>query len=293
MDRSTEIFEQHRSGLFRLAYGMLERVALAEDAVQEAYLRWKQIDDKQILKKKSYLYTIVSNLCLDELKSARNRKERYVGPDLPEPLLISDSNTPEQSTIIADSLSMALMVTLKQLTPVQRAVFLLREVFDYEYSSIANILGKSESYCRKIGQRARQQIKDNRPSYEPVVQEKHRIVESFMNAVRNGNMKDLEFMLADDAILYSDGGGKVGTARKPIQGGTNVAKFLNGIRKKTTDDPYVEFEVINGEPGIIAYLKDQLHSVWSFSIYEGVIHNIYVVLNPDKLEHLKSALLRG
>lgn len=286
MDRSTEVFEQYRPRLFQLAYGMLGRVASAEDAVQEAFLRWQKLDVEKIRSEQSYLSTIVSRICLDEIKSARNRREQYVGPDLPEPLLESNNEPPERQVELADSLSMALLVVLQQLTPLQRAVFLLREAFDYDYASIADITGKSESYCRKIAQRARERVEENRPRFEPSKEEQHRLVESFMEAALNGDVAALESMLADDATLYSDGGGKVAAARKPVAGGSTIAKFLIGIQKGISK-VHVELRDVNGEPGGVAYVDEQLQSVLSFLIEDGKIQNIYVVVNPEKLEHLR------
>lgn len=288
MAGSIEAFEQHRSELFRLAYGMLGRVAPAEDAVQEAFLRWQKVDSKNIQSEQAYLSAVVSRICLDEIKSARNRREEYIGFDLPEPLLDSHEATPEQHAEMSDALSMALLVVLKQMTPVQRAVFLLHEVFDYDYSSVADIIGKSESHCRKIAQRARERVEVSKPRFEPAEEEQRRLVASFMDAVRSGNISGLENMLARDAILYSDGGGKVAAARRPVSGAETIAKFMIGIQKGVIEEVRAEVRSVNGKPGLLVYLGGRLQSVWSFLIEDGKVQNIFVVLNPEKLEHLRT-----
>ncbi|HEX6981367.1 MAG TPA: RNA polymerase sigma-70 factor [Balneolaceae bacterium] len=290
MNKSTEIFETYRPGLFRLAYAMLKRVAPAEDAVQEAFLRWRKQDIEQIHSNQAYLSRIVSNICLDEIKSARNRREQYIGPDLPEPLLAAGSETPEAKAELAESLSMALLVVLEQLNPVQRAVFILREVFDYDYSSVAEIINKSESHCRKIAQRARESVQKKKPRFEKNTAEQRELVTTFIKAMQDGELTEVEGMLAEEAILYSDGGGKVAAVRKPVAGATKIAKFLTGIQKGVTQALRVEFTDINGEPGMITYLDEQLNNVWSFHIEDDKIQSIYVVLNPDKLEYLKHEL---
>lgn len=288
MDRSTEIFEQYRSALFKLAYGMLGRVAPAEDAVQEAFIRWQNMDVEHVRSARAYLSTIVSRICLDELKSARSRREQYIGPDLPEPLLESDRETPEEHAELADALSMALLIVLEELTPLQRAVFVLREAFDYDYSTIAGIVRRSEAHCRKIAQRARERVEGSRPSFRPAGEEQRQLVESFKEAALSGDIAALESMLANDAILYSDGGGEVIAPRRPVEGDSKIAKFMIGIQKGITEEVRIEPRTINGEPGLVAYLGGRLHSVWSFVVEKGRIQNIFVVLNPEKLEHLRA-----
>lgn len=289
MEKTTEIFEAHRSALFRLAYGMLGRVAPAEDAVQEAFIRWQKQEPDQIQSPKAWLSTVVSRICLDELKSARNRKEEYVGPNLPEPILVSKSETPEDEAELAESLSMAMLVVLDKLSPIPRAVFILREIFDYDYALIAEIINKKEAYCRKIAQRAREQIRDNKPRFGRNSANQHNLVIAFLEAVQSGNLSKIEKLLAEDAILYSDGGGKVTAARKPVASAGKIAKFLVGIQKglPKTVEWSTEFRDINGEPGMLIWLEGEIYNAWSFYIEEQKIQNIYVVLNPDKLEPLK------
>lgn len=193
---------------------------------------------------------------------------------------------------LAESLSMAMLVVLDRLTPVQRAVFILREVFDYDYASVAEMINKSESHCRKIAQRARDHIHENKPRFDSNAPKKHKLVTTFINAVQDGDLSEIESMLAEEAILYSDGGGKVTAARKPIYGSAKIGKFMVGIQKKGTEDTEwrLEFREVNGEPGMLIWVEDNVYNVWSFHIENDKIHSIYVVLNPEKLEHLKRSL---
>lgn len=292
MENSGELFEQFRPELFRLAYSMLGRIAPAKDVVQEAFLRWQKQDMDQIRSHRAYLSKVVSNLCLDELKSAQNQREQYIGPNLPEPLLSSEEENPQNQIELSESLSMALLFTLEQLSPVQRAVFLLREAFDYDYASIAEAIDKTESHCRKIAQRSRDQVKANRPNLGKKKPKQHDLVTDFIDAVQKGNISDIESMLAEEAILYSDGGGKVTAARKPVYGANKIARFMVRIQKQKEPNQTIDiiFRDINREPGMMIYLDEKLFNVWSFHIKDGRIQNIFVVLNPDKLQHLPKEL---
>lgn len=287
-DRSTAIFEEYRSLLFQIAYGMLGRVATAKDIVQEAYLRWHGQDPDSIASHRAYLTTIVSRLCLDELKSARHRREQYVGPDLPEPILPSDRNSPLEQAELSDMLTIAMMRLMRQLTPVQRAVYILREVLDYNYEDISGIVDKSAAHCRKIAQRARDHLNERRPRFEVDRDAKKRLLQQFQEAVEQGEIQELERILARDARLYSDGGGNVTAARKPISGSGNIARFLMGIRRKSDlEDIEIEKQEINGSPGMLVRVGGKLQSVWSFEMAPGEIRTVFVVLNPEKIGHLE------
>lgn len=287
-----QIFEKERPRLFRQAYGMLGRVAPAEDAVQEAYIRWQKQNTDQIRSPSAWLSTVVHRLCLDELKKAHNQREQYIGPYLPEPVLETPDQTPEEDVELAESLSMAMFVVLDSLTPVQRAVFILREMFDYDYSAISEIVKKSTANCRKIAQRAREQVRSHKPHFDPRLAEQQELVKILLDAVQRRYLAGIEELLAKESILYSDGGGKVTAARKPISGSSKIARFLVGIQKRGSQDKkwWLEFKFVNGEPGMIVWLEGEVYNVWSFHIEEGQIQSIYVVLNPDKLSHLKKAL---
>lgn len=290
MNKSTEIFETHRPALFRLAYGMLGRIAPAEDAVQEAFLRWQKQSVDQIKSPEAFLSTIVSRICLDEIKSARNRKEQYIGPNLPDPFLAAETETPEEEMELAESLSMAMLVVLDKLTPVQRAVFILREIFDYDYASVAVIINKSETHCRKIAQRAREQLHESRPHFDRDKANQHKLINAFIESIQHGDISKIENMLAEEAILYSDGGGKVTAARKPIYGANKIARFLAGIYKPASFGGKfrIELREVNAEPGMILWIDEQLYNAWSFHIEDNRIQRIFVVLNPEKLEHLRA-----
>lgn len=284
--RASATFEQHRDHLFGIAYRMLGRVAPAKDIVQDAYLRWREIDPEEIRSPKAYLSKIVTRLCLDEMKSARARREEYVGPWLPAPLVEDSAPKPEQTAELADSLSMAFLVLLETLTPVQRAVFLLREVFDYEYDTIADLVGKKEATCRKIAQRARDHLSDENLRFEASPDEHQKLVDQFFAAVEEGNLEQLESTLAEDAVLYSDGGGKVTAARRPIYGADRIGRFMLGIAGKAPEGLQIRFTEVNGRPGVVATVDGQPQSTWGFHVAGGRIQNIYVVLNPDKIGYI-------
>lgn len=283
---SSAIFEQHRDHLFGIAYRMLGRVAPAEDIVQEAYLRWRDADTDAVRSPRAYLSTVVTRLCLDELKSARARREEYVGPWLPEPLVEETGEGPERATELADSLSMAFLVLLETLTPVQRAVFLLREVFDYAYSEIADLVGRKAATCRKIAQRAREHIDEENVRFEPSKDVHQRLVEQFFAAVEDGDMDQLEAMLGEDAILYSDGGGQVTAAQRPIYGANRIARFMLGIAGKAPDGLTTTFAEVNGRPGLVAYVDGTPQSAWAFHVEAGRIQTVYAIVNPEKLKRV-------
>lgn len=282
-----EIFNEHRRLLFSLAYRMLGTVADAEDMVQEAFLRWQAAPDEEIKAPKAYLSAIVTNLCINYLTSARVRREEYVGPWLPEPLITDESQDPMRNIQMADSLSMAFMVLLESLTPTERACFLLREVFDYEYEEIARIVGKTEANCRQMVSRARLRIRERRPRFDVSSEMQTRLTGQFMQACASGDLQGLMSLLAEDATLVSDGGGRVTAARKPIQGADHIARFLAGLVKKAGPARLtIRPTLVNGQPGFIAYWDNRLVNVLSLDIADNRIRAIYIVVNPDKLRGL-------
>ncbi len=263
---------------------MTGSVMEAEDAVQEAYLRWQQASEDEVRSPSSYLSTVVTRLCIDRLRSARVRREQYVGPWLPEPLLGEQAREIESKADLEDTLSMAFLVLLESLTPVERAVFLLREVFGYEYAEIAALVGKSEANCRQISRRARQSVAARRPRFESSPQQEERLMEGFLQASLVGDMEALLAMLSEDVTLYSDGGGKTRAALRPIYGADNVARFLTGILGNIPPDFTVRQTRINGRPGLVGYFGDgSPQSVVSIEVSEGRIMAIRLVVNPEKL----------
>lgn len=279
-----EVFDRNRPLLFSIAYRMTGSVMEAEDAVQEGYLRWQQASEDEVRSPSSYLSTVVTRLCIDRLRSARVRREQYVGPWLPEPVLGEQAKEIESKADLEDTLSMAFLVLLESLTPVERAVFLLREVFGYEYAEIASLVGKSEANCRQISRRARQSVAARRPRFESSPKQEECLMEGFLQASLDGDMEALLAMLSDDVTLYSDGGGKTRAALRPIYGADKVARFLTGILSNIPPDFAVRQRQINGRPGLVGYFGDgSPQSVVSIEVAEGSIMAIRLVVNPDKL----------
>ena len=280
-------FDRHRPLLFSIAYRMLGSVMDAEDIVQEAYLRWQGVSGEEIRSPKSYLSVIVTRLSIDRLRREKARREEYVGPWLPEPLATEAGSDIADAAVLDETLSMAFLVLLESLTPVERAVFLLREIFDYGYAEIASLVGKSEANCRQIAQRARKSIAARRPRFESSPEQEERLMGSFLEACRSGDMEGLVSLLSEDVTLWSDGGGKTRAALRPIHGADKVARFLSGILRKAPPGLVVRRAPINGRPGLIGYFEDgRPQSVATFDVAEGTIRAIRLVVNPEKLRNV-------
>lgn len=280
-----EVFDRNRPLLFSIAYRMLGSVMEAEDVVQEAFLRWEGAPEDEVRSPSAYLSTVVTRLCIDRLRSARARREQYVGPWLPEPLLEEQEIAGKAD--LDDSLSMAFMVLLESLTPVERAVFLLREVFDYDYAEISSLVGKSETNCRQVARRARQSVAARRPRFESSPEQEERLMGGFLRASMAGDMESLLALLSEDVILYSDGGGKTRAALKPIYGSDRVARFLSGILRKAPPGFAARQTRVNGRPGLVGYFGDGTpQSVVTLEVAEGNIKAIRLVVNPDKLANV-------
>ncbi|HVF99745.1 MAG TPA: RNA polymerase sigma-70 factor [Chloroflexia bacterium] len=287
---STEAFNEHRPLLFSLAYRMLGSVADAEDLVQEAFLRWHRAtessDEQAVRSPRSYLCTVVTRLCIDQLRSARVRREVYVGPWLPEPLVEPEDIDPTKELQLADSLSMAFLVLLESLSPEERAVFLLRQAFDYDYAEIARVVNKSEANCRQMVRRAQQHIAERRPRFNATPEQREQMTHTFMQTCANGDMEGLLSLLTQDIVLYSDGGGKAKAATKPVVGASNVARFIFGVLSKAPPGFTADVATVNGQPGIVGYVEGEPYTVLSLDIADGRVQGIYIVVNPDKLEHI-------
>jgi RNA polymerase sigma-70 factor, ECF subfamily len=280
-------FDQYRSLLFSIAYRMLGSVADAEDMLQESFIRWQQASVDEIQSPRAFLVTIISRLCINHLQSARVRREEYVGQWLPEPLVTDPGNDPLGILRVDESLSMAFLVLLERLTPVERAVFLLREVFEYEYSEIAAMLGQSEVNCRQILRRARQHVSAVRPRFKASAQKQYDLLERFLHATGSGDMDGLLALLARDVVLYADGGGKAIAVPNLIHGADKVARgVLGGLQKLVPKNLARRIAVVNGEPGVVSYLNGKPFSVVTLDCSEGSIRAIYLVTNPEKLSHL-------
>ena len=288
-DDWTASFEAHRDHLFNLAYRMLSQVQAAEDAVQDAYLRWRSVDPDTVDDPKAYLTTIVTRLCLDELSSARAERETYTGPWLPEPV-VEPANRPDHATEQSDAVSLAMLVVLDTLPPRQRAVYVLREAFALPYAEISGIVEESESYCRKLAQRARETIDESDVGTDVSSDVQAELVEDFVAAIQNGDAEAVAQTLAADAVVTSDGGGKVTAARRPVEGREHITRFLLGVAEQAPDDLDVEITRVNGRPGLLATVDGAPQSVWFFHVRDGRIQNAYAVLNPDKLRHVHDRL---
>jgi RNA polymerase sigma-70 factor (ECF subfamily) len=283
---TTETFNQYRVLLFSIAYRMLGSATDAEDIVQEAFLRWLQAAEDEVQSPKAYLSTVVVRLCIDQLRSARVQREVYVGPWLPEPMLTGQHPELTDTAILAESLSFAFLVMLENLGPLERAVFLLREVFDYDYPEIAATVGKSEANCRQVLHRAHLHLGQRRSRFNVSHEQQDRITHQFLRATVNGDMQGLLSLLADDIVFTGDGGGKVSTALKPVHGRDKVARGTMGVALKLP--PYIEGKIleVNGQPAIVTYLDGQPYGAVIFDIAEGRIQAIFNVMNPDKLRWL-------
>lgn len=289
MSGSHEIFEAHRVHLFGIAYRMLGSLAEAEDVVQDSYLRFREVDAKRIEQPRAYLSKVVTRLALDRLKAARSKREQYVGTWLPEPLVEASDASPAAASDLAHDLSMALLMTLERLSPLERAAFLLHDVFDVDYASISETLERPEAACRKLVSRARVHLHDGAPRFARDLDQEARLTEGFMVASSTGDVDALSRMLAEDVTLYSDGGGKRRAALNPVRGRARVARFFLGVRKKRLREGRMPSEVrparINGQLGFV--LRDaEGYSTVSFEVGDGVITAVYLVSNPDKLGHL-------
>jgi RNA polymerase sigma-70 factor (ECF subfamily) len=281
-----QIFEQHRGLLFSIAYRMLGSVMEAEDMVQEAYLRYEKAHDKDVQSPKAYLTTIITRLCLDRLKSARMQRENYVGMWLPEPVLTDSS--PGALLGEHESISIAFLVLLENLSPVERAIFLLHDVFEYSFAEIARMVDKSEANCRRYYRRAKQFLVERRPRFEPSTDEQRRLVEGFLQAMATGDVEGLTQMLAEDVVFYGDGGGKVSAVRQPIIGREAVKRFLLlGIYRLLPPGVHLEVAEVNGSPALLLWGYDvHPYFVMTFTFAGNRILAIRNILNPDKLTHI-------
>ena len=290
MAETVETFETYRAHLFAIAYRMLGSAMDAEDMVQETYLRFQAMPPETqegIVSLQAYLTTILTRLCLNQLQSAHRRHEQYVGPWLPEPISTdraSESVNPEERMELYESLSLAFLVLLEELQPVERAVFLLRDVFDYEYAEIAGFLGKSEAACRQAFSRAKKHLADHRPRFTPSPEAQREILANFLQAVQGGDMNGLMTMLADDVMLWADGGGKIKQAPlRPIAGRDAVARLSVGTLRFLPQGYTSEIAEINGQPAVVIRAGGHVISVIAIEVAGQRIQTVRVVANPEKL----------
>jgi RNA polymerase sigma-70 factor (ECF subfamily) len=283
-----ELYRGLRPYAFSIAYRMLGSVAEAEDVVQDAFVRLSRAEPGELVNPKGYLATVTTRLAMDALRSARVRREQYVGPWLPEPLVADSATEVEDAAETADTLAMAFLVVLETLSPVERAVFLLREVFGHDYAEIARIVGRTEANCRQLAARARRRVQDGEPRFEVSRQQRAELAERFFAACRDGDVAGLEAMLAGDVAFYGDGGGQATALPEPIFGPQRVARFVLGLfRQGNRIGATLQPVLVNGQPGAVTRDADGLVvSVFCLDISDGQVQAIRSVVNPDKLHHL-------
>ncbi len=286
-DEST--FVELREELFAIAYRMLGSASEAEDVLQDAYLRWRRQTEATIQKPKAYLTTLVTRLCIDFLTSARRRREQYVGPWLPEPLVVDESD-PLQGAEMADSLTLAFLVLLEELTPPERAAFLLREVFEYEYGEISEVLTRSEESCRQLVSRARAHVAGRRRRFDADRTHVRELTTRFIGACASGSVEDLMSLLAPDVVVWTDGGGKAKAAPRPVIGAHRASRFLVGISRDVSVDASVRQLSLNGQPGIVISRGTKVLEAVVLDVEGGKICGVRVVANPDKLGAVERAV---
>ncbi|HEU5272231.1 MAG TPA: sigma-70 family RNA polymerase sigma factor [Xanthobacteraceae bacterium] len=281
-------FEAHRPALMGLAYRMLGSRAEAEDVVQDAYLRWHGADRAAIEHPRRYLGTVVTRLCLDRMKSAQARREVYVGPWLPEPI-VDERFEDEAAGELAHDISIALMLVLERLSPLERASFLLHDVFGLDFAEVGRTLGRGEAACRQLAARARTHIEAGRPRFASSREAGDRLAAAFQRANAAGDMQALTALLAEDAVLYSDGGGKRAAALQPIRGADKIVRFLAGMARKTPS--LLAFDVrraaVNGLAGFVLREPDGSVDTVAIDHRDGRITAIYLTRNPEKLRHVR------
>ena len=281
-DHSTE-FERHRPRLFGIAYRMLGSRSDAEDVLQDAYLRWHRGASEEPRSPEAWLVTTVTRLCIDRLRAARTQREQYVGPWLPEPLIGDAAPAADAGAELSSSLSIAFLVVLEQLEPDERAAFLLHEVFDTDYTEIAEILGKSEAACRQVVSRARKRVRGRRPRAQVTDAARRSVLERFANAVQMQDKAALLELVAEQASWTSDGGGRARAALKAIRGRERVVRFALGVLGRHADKFAFEMTCVNGEPALAVRAEGSLFSVITVRTDGMRILDVYTVLNPDKL----------
>ncbi|MFI6549189.1 RNA polymerase sigma-70 factor [Streptomyces prunicolor] len=291
-DTPTDVFEEHRPVLMGVAYRMLGRVADAEDVVQEAWLRWSAADRAEVREPRAYLVRVTTRLAIDRLRQVKARGEAYVGPWLPEPYATDFGDTvPDtaERAVLADSVSLAVLVVLESLSPVERAVFVLREAFGYPHADIAAMLDRSEPAVRQLAGRARKHVDEGRPRYEVDPAQRRELTERFLAAAAEGDLAGLMEMLAPDVRLIGDSGGKSKAPLRILETADNVGRFLVAVAGKGIPEMSFRFLELNGGPAVLILSGDTPDSVFQVDVSDGRIRSVYIVRNPDKLRSLASA----
>nr|WP_168527011.1 RNA polymerase sigma-70 factor [Streptomyces sp. RPA4-2]QIY61491.1 RNA polymerase sigma-70 factor [Streptomyces sp. RPA4-2] len=288
-DTATEVFEEHRSVLMGVAYRMLGRVADAEDVVQEAWLRWSGADRSEVREPRGYLVRVTTRLAIDRLRQVQSRNEAYVGPWLPEPYVTDFGDTvadTAERAVLADSVSLAVLVVLESLSPLERAVFVLREAFGFPYAEIAAVLDRGSRAVRQLAGRARKHVGERRPRYEVDPAERRDLTERFLAAAAEGDLAGLMSLLAPDVRLVGDSGGLSKAPLRVIETADKVGRFLLGAARKGAPDLSFRLLELNGGAALLALSGDKPDSVFQLDVVDGRIQCVYIVRNPEKLVSL-------
>lgn len=291
---ATRVFEEHRGLLVSVAYRVLGSVVDAEDAVQEAWLRWSGVDHSQVADPRAFLVRVTTRLAIDRLRRAKTRRESYVGPWLPEPVLTRQD--PAEDAAMAESVSMAMLVVLETLSPLERAVFVLREAFGMPHAEIADVLGRKEDAVRQLARRARDHVRERRTRFDADQDEQRRVTERFLEATASGDLEALMEVLSPGVTLIADGGGKALSPRRPVHGAEKVARFLvaivgeeqmarflRSVGSESSGGPRVHLAQINGETGVVITAGDDPISALVLDVSDGLVRTIRLVANPEKL----------
>ncbi|MDT3397734.1 RNA polymerase sigma factor SigJ [Streptomyces sp. B1866] len=286
---AAEVFEAHRPVLAGVAYRMLGRVADAEDVVQEAWLRWAAADTAAVADARGYLVRITTRLAIDRLRHVRSRREAYVGPWLPEPLVTDLGHTAPDAAeraVLAESVSLAMLVVLESLSPLERAVFVLREAFGYPYGEIARVLDRGEPAVRQLAARARTHVRERRPRFEVDQAERARLTERFLAACTRGDLDGLLGVLASGVRLVGDSGGKAKAPLRVIESADKVGRFLVAVAGRSVPEPGLVPLEVNGGPAFLVTSCGRPHTLFALDVAEGLVQAVYLIANPDKLGHL-------
>ncbi|WEH19548.1 RNA polymerase sigma-70 factor [Streptomyces sp. VNUA24] len=290
-DIATDVFEEHRSVLMGVAYRMLGRVADAEDVVQEAWLRWSGADRSEVREPRGYLVRVTTRLSIDRLRQVQSRNEAYPGPWLPEPYVTDYAVTVEDTAeraVLADTVSLAVLVVLESLSPLERAVFVLREAFGYPYAEIAAMIDRAEPAVRQLAGRARRHVDERRPRYEVDPAERRELTERFLAAAAGGDLEQLMSLLAPDVRLVGDGGGLGKAPVRVLETADKVGRFLHGVAGKGLADASFHFMEVNGGFAVVLRSGDQVDSVFQLDVADGCVQCVYIVRNPEKLGALRA-----
>ncbi|MGW6462549.1 RNA polymerase sigma-70 factor [Streptomyces rubiginosohelvolus] len=289
VDVATEIFEEHRPVLTGVAYRMLGRVADAEDVVQDAWLRWSAAAREGVREPRAFLVRITTRLAIDRLRHLQSRRETYPGPWLPEPVVTDFGPTPPDTAeraVLAESVSLAVLVVLESLSPLERAVFVLREAFGFPYAEIATALDRTEAAVRQLAGRARRHVEERKPRYDVDPAERRDLTERFLAAASGGGIEQLLALLAPDVRLVTDGGGKAKAALRVIESADKVGRFLFAVADEVDPDGEVRVMELNGGPAVVFFTGGKADTVFQIEVSQGVIQCAYIIRNPDKLSGL-------